>query len=271
MSKLPFLGLVLLILFSAVNCHYFSSQKREIKRAELLIQDQKFLEALEVLESALQRNYSSNDAEKIVRLAARVAFFEVKDFERAIKFYRLLLIKTGEPAEREDCQKKIVALLYDKLKNYAETIKEVSLLLALELSEEEVFSYRMILAKSYFQLNKFYQAKTEVDILMSGKLSDDQLFQALLFKGNLYMTDKQHEAAIEVYEQLLERFTNKAIVEGVQLSLASVYEDIEKFQESIEIMEAHQTIGANAEFVEFKIKKLKERMKNLPGARGLKK
>ena len=261
----------IILFFCGLSGCLRNSQQSDLTRAEKLLKIGQAQAALETIDVALAKDYHSKLALDLARFGAKTAFFEAKEYAIALRYYRLILIKSNDPQERGEAQKKIIQILYEKQKNYAESINEISLILQTELTDSEKFKYRMMLAKSYFQLNKFYQAKVEVEVLVQEDLTPDQQFQLLTFKGNLYMTDKQHEAAIEVYEQMLDAFNDRAIGEGVPLSLASVFEDIEKFSEAIEVLESYKPVGPSAEFIEFKIKKLKERMKNQPGARGLRK
>ncbi len=268
MIRLWLLGLIAII--SLISCT--SAEELEYKEAESAKDKGQFTQAIIHYEKTIRRAPKSKFALKSSREAARIASTETKDFKKAIEFYRHLVVYSKDINERTSAQRQIAQIYFDQLTDYNKAIVEYSRLLEGTHTQEELVQYRLSIARSYYYLNNFSQAESEVaDLLVLPQINDQLKFDLLMLKGNIAMTQKDLTKAIDVYKQLVSEFPERAMAENVGLSLALCYEEIKDYKLAIETLETLKKSYSTPEYIEIRIKRLKDREVNLPGARGLRK
>ncbi len=77
--------------------------------------------------------------------------------------------------------------------------------------------------------------------------------------------------AADIFKTLIQKFPEKSIQENVALMLAVCYEENMDFKSAIAILEEHRNKYSPPEYIELRIKRLQERLKNAPGAKGYRK
>lgn len=203
------------------------------------------------------------------REAARLADLEVKDYKRAVEFYRFLVLYSPNTDERKQAQTQIALIDFDHLNDYKNAILEFNRLLGLTHSQHEEATYRLAIAKSYYYLNNFNQAEEEIDTLLRGNTEKADRFPLLQLKANIYVTKKETKKAIEIFTMLVNDYPELAVKENIALALAVAHEDNKNFNEAIRVLELSRPFYKPVEYIDLRIKKLKDRLKNAPGARGL--
>src|SRR5262245_23664099 len=120
-----------LILLSAAIACTFSSQKRDIQRGEEYLSEGKPSAALDVFERAA---HGSNVglALEAARKAARLAHLDLKRFQKAIDYYRFIIVTSDNDSERKLSQKYIAQIYFDSLLYYDKAIIEYEKLLRLD-------------------------------------------------------------------------------------------------------------------------------------------
>lgn len=260
--------LCLMCVIGLSGCFWSTSEIEEAKKA---LKKESYDEALIHLERATKRDPESDQALEAGRLAARVALLQTNEFERAIQFYRFLIVHSQDAEERKEAQKKVAAIYFDKLSDFNAAIREYSKILHIPHNSQEGFEAQFSIVKSYYQLNKFYQAEIELDELLKRNLSKENRFQVQLFKANLFLATKRLKKAVESFSQLINDYPKESAEENVALSLAVAYEEQEELDKAIDVLKNLKESYATPEFLELKIKRLEERRKNMPGAQGYKK
>ena len=94
---------------------------------------------------------------------------------------------------------------------------------------------------------------------------------AYLLLANIKHSDKHYDEAISLYNLILKDYPVQAQKENVMLSLAVCYEDTKQIQLAIDTLNKMKDNAQDRFFVEQKIARLKEKMAQQPGARGLRK
>jgi tetratricopeptide (TPR) repeat protein len=249
----------------------FSSQKREFDRGVKAMSHGDFDQGFQLLERVIQRDHNSKLAIEAARRGARTAYLEAKDYKRALDFNRQIVLLSSESEERVNAQKQIAEIEFSDLANYEQAIIEYNKLLSLPHSAGDGFHYQLNVAKAYFQLNNFVQSGVEADELMTKPLNEDQKFEVLLFKANLYLTDKKLDAASNAFMELLTKYPERAQKENVPLNLSVCYEEKGEFVKAIQILRDMKSYYPTPDFIDLKIRRLQERAANLPGAEGLRK
>ncbi len=262
-------SLVLLGLFIFSSCS-LSYQDVEYSRARSNEKTGDFKSALEHYSRIIKRDPDSDMAVISARNAARIALLEIKNFNKAIAFYKYLVVYSEDSKERFNSQKKIADIYFEKIGNYPQAIIEYGRLLKLPHTKEDNYFFRTRIAKSHFQVNNFYQSLVEVNTLLEENPDKDKVFDLKLFKANIFLTTKKVDNAIKVFKELMTSNPKKAQSENVGINLSVAHEEKKDFKKAIEILESIKESYPTQEFIELKIKRLKERAENQPGAKGLK-
>lgn len=242
-----------------------------MSRAEKEEENKNYEEALKHYSRIVRRTPDSTVALNAARKAARVALLEVKKFPEAIAFYKHVVLYSPDAKERVEAQKKIAEIYFEKSDNYQQAIIEYGRLLKISHTADENYFYRFRIVKSHFQNNNFDQSLDEVNALIDEQKEPSRQFELKLFKANIFLTTKRIDEAIALFKELMLMDPAKSITENVGLNLSVAYEEQKDFEKAIEILESIKDTYPTQEFIELKIKRLKERARNQPGATGLKK
>lgn len=259
-----------LMLFALSGCT-FSFSSLEFKRAENAASDGKAKEAVKHYDRVMKRDPESDLALKSARKASRLALFELKDFKAAIEYFEYLVVHSQDEKERIDAQKQIAEIAFEKLTDYTRAIAEYNKLLNLKTTPEEFLDYKLKVAKAYYYNNDFYQAETEVKSALQVAEKGQNKFDLELFLANIYFNTKRVAQAVDVYQNLVKEYPKLAEQENVHMNIVVCYEELEKFDEAIDLLEQMKSFYKEKQFLDLKIDRLKERKANLPGSKGLRK
>ena len=246
----------------------FSSVRMEFNRAERAYKEKDYTTARKYYIRVLKRNPESEIALLAAEKAAVVMVEELGMYSEALDLYRFLIIKSQDPEKVKTYQLKLAMVMFENIQDFSGAIEEFNKLIRLETDNSKRTEYKTFVAKSFFNLNKFYQAQVEVEEILKGDLKEDERFQILLFKGNILLTVKDHKNAIDVYTELIEEFPERSVKENVQINLAVCFEELKDFDRAISILEELRGSFPDTTFIESKVSRLRDRKKNLPGARG---
>jgi tetratricopeptide (TPR) repeat protein len=237
-------------------------------RAERAIEHQDFASALKILSDIMQSDPDSPRSLSAARLGARVAQFHAKNYGQAVDFYKHVVMRSPEVEERKSAQRYIAQIYFENLQDFNQAVFEYEKLLRLDLTPEESFRYRLNLAKSHLRLNNIDQAVIEVDSLLSQKHSADEIFEARIFKANSLVAAKRLSEAAQMWEAILKEFPEKSQKENVAMNLVVCYEEMKDFNRAIEVLERMREGYAHPDFLDLRIRRLRERMGNQPGGQG---
>ena len=264
----PHLGLVLFLILMW-GCE--SSLQREYEKGTNEANSSHFNLALESYNKIVLRSPDSSIGLQAAREGARIAFFEAKDFKKALEFYRVLVMNSPDSEERLKSQKQVILISLEHLNVYAQAIVEINKILPLLQDSSEKMKYKMDLARAYYYQNNFFQAEMEVDEFLRLSKNEDQIFQMMLLKANIALARKDLNRAAEILKDMIKRNPAKAQKENVGLSLAVAYEEMKDYKKAIATLEEVKAKHPMPEYIDVRIKRLQERVKNQPGARGMRK
>lgn len=248
-----------------------SFSRLELSRGVKAAEEKKFSKAVEHFKRVMARDPESLSAISAAREASKISYFETKNFNDAILFNNHLVKYSDKENERRNAQELIATIYFENLNNYKMAIQEYNKLITLRNSNEEVANYHFNLARSHFYLNNFIEAQSEVEAALKSVEDKDKKFDYLLFLGNVYFNTKRVEAAVKVYEDVVENFPDCAKADNVAMNIIVCYEEMEAFDKAITKLEKLRSSYSDREFIDLKIKRLKERLANLPGSKGLRK
>jgi tetratricopeptide (TPR) repeat protein len=232
------------------------------------MEQKNYSSALSHYDKILLRKPDSAIALTAAREGAKAAFFEAKNFERAVYFYKYLIVYSPDAAERLLDQKQIATAYFDHLADYPKAVIELNRLLTMLTDSKERGEYKMSLARAYYYQNNFTQAENETEEFLRMKVNDEQRFDMMMLKGNIELAKKDIPKAIGVFKELLVKFPEKARKENVSLTLSVCYEEEGDYRSAIETLEDMKKYHPMPDYIDIRIQRLQQRMKNQPGAKG---
>lgn len=244
-------------------------EKKEFQRGEHRVSSNEFKTAIVHFDNAIKVAPESIWALKSAREAARVSHYLEKNFNTAIRFYRHMVLYSDNPDERNKSQKEIAYLYFDSLQNYPQAIIEFYKLLQMSDKDFEIATYKLAIARANYYLNQFNQALSEIGEINRLKIADELQFDAQLLQGNIFVAQKSFAKAIVIFNELLKKFPEKSEKENVALTLTVCYEENFQYKEAIQILETLRNKYSPPEYIELRIKRINERIRNQPGAKGL--
>jgi tetratricopeptide (TPR) repeat protein len=244
---------------------------REYKHGQDEVAHGRFLASLDFFERAIKRNPESDWAMKAAREGGRISYFEVKDYKRAVNFYRSLVVNSRDSQERIEAQKKLAEIYLENLQDYPQAIAEYSKLVEQNLSDQEVGQDHLSLARAYYYQNNVFQADSEIAQILKLKVEPPLRFSALMLSGNILIAKKEFSLAANLFKDLIKEYPDKALHENVPMTLAVCYEEAGDFKGALSVLEGLRGKYSPAEYIELRIKRLKERQTNQPGVKGFRK
>jgi lipopolysaccharide biosynthesis regulator YciM len=262
-------ALILGLLFGLSACS--PPEAKDYSQAKEESNQGHFPAALNGFDRVIKRSPQSDYALRAAREGARIAMLEVKEYRRAADYYQFLVLHSKDPKERVSAQKQLAAIYFDQLQNYERAILEYNKLVTESESDVEIATYKLDIARANYYLNNFFQAQSELDDVLKRNVGDNERFSAQVLKSNIYIAQKEYPKAIEILKKVIAIYPQKSLAENVYQTLAVCYEESGNFADAIKMLEVAKENHSQPDYVELRIKRLKERQKNQPGARGLRK
>jgi hypothetical protein len=260
--------IAILVLFMAACT---SQEAADFKEGQKLVDQGRYKDGLINFERVVKRNSGSEYTVEAAREAARIAFFEVKDYDKAIYFHQFLVLNSPDQKERIESQKQIAAIYFNNLQHYQKSIIEFAKLQQMHLSDYEAALTKVNIARAQYYLNNFFQAESEIDDLLKLRSDENVRFNALILKGNILVAKKDFIKAADLFKGLMTNYPVKAKQENIALTLAVCYEENLDFKSAIAVLETLRDTYNPPEYIELRIKRLQERQRNAPGAKGFRK
>jgi tetratricopeptide (TPR) repeat protein len=248
-----------------------SREERQMKLAQDEASKGNFRIALTHLDKIILRTENDTASIDALRDAARISFFEVKDFNRAIEYNRKIVLLAKDPEERKQAQKQIAEIYFTQLNDYSKSIVEINKLLVMLNDPVEKSKYQLSVARAYYYQNNFALAENEADEFLRNTKDEKQRFDLIMLKGNIALAQKNLLKAIEVFKGILKEFPKLAQKDNVALTLAVCYEETKDYKNAITTLELLKASHPVPEYIDIRIRRLRDRMKNAPGAKGMRK
>ena len=243
----------------------------QLESAKELARKGQAREAIESLEKIMLRTPDSRAGVEAAAEAGRISFYDLQEFEKALKYYKHVVLYSQSPDARVLAQKQIVLLQFDHLANYPESVVEINRLLSMPIELELRKELKMKAARSYFYQNNLPQAENEADEFIRAPHPEDSKFEMKILKGNILVGQKKIPQAIELFQQLMKESPELSMKNNVGVTLSVCYEELKDFKSAISTLEQIRDKHPVPEYIDVRVSRLKERLKNQPGARGMRK
>lgn len=260
--------LLLTSLFFFTACS--SPFEKKWAAAKKLAAEKDFPAAEKSFEVALKLTDDPTIKIEILRELSRIQLFETKSFDAALKSLEQIIIFSKDPSERVRAQLQIANVYLENLNKPKEAIPEILKSLSF-LSGQELVEAHFKLAKAYFYLNQFDEALAEADFLLKDEKTEKLKFQILNFKANVLVSSKKTIEAAQLFRNILDKFPDEAAEASLPVTLAVTLEELKDYNGAIKVLLDYKDKLPNPETIDVRVMRLRERSKNAPGARGIRK
>lgn len=256
-------------LLIAIGCT--PAADREFQKAAKLAEEKNFRQSLSHYEKVIIREPNTALGLKATREAARIAFYEIKDFRKAAEFYKNLVLHSESSEERLIAQENIVSLYFDHLNDYEKSVVELNRLISMLTESGDKAKYKMNLARAYYYQNNFAQAENEANEFLTQSPPDNEKYEMLMLKSNILIAKKELPRAAELLKDILQKYPQRSTKENVALTLAVCFEEMKDYKGAMDTLQKMKATHPFPEYIDVRIKRIQERIKNQPGAKGMRK
>ena len=180
---------------------YKNSRKFLLEKAELCFKEKKAKRAVFILEQVLKRDKitktKKQEIKLLTELLAKKSFYQLKNYEKALKHYMALFRFSLKPEERAVIQRHI--------------------------------------SKSFYYLKKHSQALIEIEKALSEKASKEEKKQALLLKAEIFIAQNQFDKARGLFLKQISAYPDQK--DFFREQVAFVYESQKNFSLAVEELE----------------------------------
>ncbi len=263
------IGLAILSLAFAVSCT--PSYVKDLRSGKQAAEAKEYKLAVRHFDRVIKRNPGSDSALEAAREIAKISHYELQDYKLAATFYRYLIRNSKSLDERVLAQKSIAYIEFENFQHYESAIIELGKLAEITSNLFEKAQIKLDIARAHFYLNQFGQARAEIAELLRMPIEKQSQFQAMVLNGNVLISQKEYAEALKQFVAIQTEFPEMAAEENLGLMLALAYEESGDYKKSISTLEGMKDTYKPVEYIELRIKRLKERLKNQPGAKGYRK
>ncbi len=248
-----------------------SKQESDFDEGQSYSKNKEWRRAAQYFDQAIKRDSQTPVAIKAMKEAARIQFLEIKDYKKAATYYQLIILHSTDEAERAEAQKQVASLYFESLQDYERAAVEYSKLATSSRLDSEKADYKLSVARSYYYLGNYFQAMSEIDEILKLRSELDIEFQSRLLRGNVYVAQKKFQEASTVFSEVIQKFPEKSLKENVHLVLSLSYEESGDYKQALSVLEKIKDVYEPKEYLELRLKRIEERARNQPGARGFRK
>lgn len=246
-------------------------EQAEYKKGIKAVETGNNTQAVFHFERTTLRSPDSRAALNAARQGFRVSYYELKDYDRAIKFLRFIILRSRDAKERATQQMQLATIYFDHMQNYDKALEEFGKLSSISLDDEQQIKVRFYIAQAYYHKNEFTQSKSEISEMLKSIMTAEMRFNILMLQTNIFVSEKSWTQAIDNYKKLIQLFPDREVSDNLALNLSACYEESDDYKNAISVLEQLKTKNADADYIDLRIKKVIQRSKNQPGAKGFRK
>ena len=261
------LALVLGALLFILSC---SPQAEKLyNEAYQEIENGHFRVAISLLERSAKIEKSDKKKTKALLEAARISRFEIQDFERALRLYREIILKSQDSGQRIAAQEAIAEINLENLQNYSQALKELLILEQLNLNPEQKEKIKLRIAQAQFLTGNPDTALEYIESALKSAKKDRRYF--LKLKAEVLMAKRKQDEALLVYDDLRRLDEKYFSDENLYIATSIAYEEKEDFGSALNYLEKYRSQIHDLSYLELREKRLKEKVLNKPLSRGRRK
>lgn len=247
------------------------SAERFYNEANAEIEKGHFRIAVDLLEKSANAEKKENEKFKYLLEAARITRFEMQDFDRSIRIYRIIILESQEEDRRIKAQEAISEIYLENLQSYNMALRELQILEPLIKEEKE--KIKLKIAQTQYLTGNYQPALDEINMSLSNLKSNDKSEKSnfLKLKAQIFVAQKKYKEAIEVYQDILKQDVDYFEKENLFIAASIVYEENEDFSAALDYLTRYEKQIKDKSYYELRYKRLKERLVNKPFYKGRRK
>lgn len=225
--------------------------------------------AINLLEQSAKTEKNDRKKTKALLEAARISRFEMQDFQRALRLYREIILKSQDSSQRIGAQEAIAEINLENLQNYGQALSELLILEQLNLNSEQKEKIKLRIAQAQFLTGNQVAALEYVESALRTAKNDRRYF--LKLKAEILMAQKKQTEAILIYEDLRKADEKFFAAENLYIATSIAYEEKEDYLTALSYLEKNKSRIQDVSYLELREKRLKEKISNKPLSRGRRK
>lgn len=233
------------------------------------INQNEFKSAIELLESSADLEKNNIKKTKALFEAARLLRFERQDYESALKHLRTVVLSSDDEKMRLLAQESICEIYFDHLQNYQEALKELLILEPLQPESKKKELLRLKTAQAQHLIGNGQAALEYIDSVLKISTVDKNPF--LKLKAQVLQSENKFDEALKIYDQIYVSSQNYFKTENLFYAVSAIHEEKKDYKQGVEYLEKHNEEIADKNYLELRIKKLKEKQINKPFSKGVRK
>lgn len=233
------------------------------------IENGHFRIALDLLEKSAAIEKDDKKKTKALVEAARIARFEIQDYDRAIRINRQIILKSEDLKQRILAQETLAEIYLENIQNYAQALNELLILEQLTLGPEEKEKLRFRIAQAYFLTGHPNASFEYIEASLKSPVSDRK--NLLKLKAQILVSQKKYDDALATYEEIRKSEPDFFAKENLYISTSTVFEEKEDYASALAYLEKYQNLVNDKSYLELRFKRLRERLTNKPLFKGRRK
>lgn len=228
-----------------------------------------FRMALSLLEQSAQLEKNDKKKTKALIEAARISRFEIQDFDRAIRIYRQIILKSQDAKQRINAQEALSEIYLENLQNYTQALQELLILEQLDMDPVQKEKIKLRIAQAQFLTGNADAALDSIEASLKSNKNDRKHF--LKLKAEVLISVKKQDQALASYEEIRKLDENFFAEENLYIATSIVYEEKQDFQSALMYLEKYKSRIKDLAYFELREKRLKEKLTNKPLFKGRRK
>lgn len=233
------------------------------------IENGHFRIAVNLLEQSAKIEKSDRKKTKALLEAARISRFEMQDFQRSLRLYREIILKSQDSSQRIGAQEAIAEINLENLQNYGQALSELLILEQLNLNLEQKEKIKLRIAKAQFLTGNSETALENIESALKTAKSDRRYF--LKLKAEILMAQKKQTEAISIYEDLRKTDEKYFASENLYIATSIAFEEKEDYVTALSYLEKNKSRITDLSYLELREKRLREKILNKPLSKGRRK
>lgn len=191
--------------------------------------------------------------------AGDLCYLEVKNYPKAVEYYRALASKYPSAPETLDARANL-SDIYRLLGDRRSAVAELAAIVQGFPDSPEIDHYQYLTAKDYFDLGDYDQAIMEARLLQDRYPKSQHLGDAQMLIGAALLLQGQREKAVETYQRVAKRWPGTEMVARAQVEQAKVLVDMEQEDRAIELLVKALETHPDPKGVQMEIARLRKRI-----------
>jgi tetratricopeptide (TPR) repeat protein len=193
------------------------------------------------------------------RLGGGIALYELKDYQKAIFFFRHIVRNSQKTVEVRWAQQKLAEIYYEKLNDYAQAVVEYQRLLEANPSGDDASDYKLRLGRSYYFMGNFDQAIAEASEFLASRSGDAKTFDILMLKGDALLAQKKLDEAIATYDSVAKEFADRPEFYQAKLNKSLALEEKKDWDGAIKELQEIRDKYPHPDVIDLKIRSIQRR------------